>query len=130
MRKFVPGVGLLLASAILFAFGSPEDDGGFSYEGIRELVVEGETFDVEVQGTESQMTVLEVIDKPSDWRVLHSQSGDQLRVWVDREFSLFGQPHNGQLSFHVPGDIEVRISNTTADPITVYADDCWAYLVN
>ena len=115
MRRYAFGLTLLLASTMLFAIGSPEDEGGFSYEGVRELIVEGETFGVEVQGTRSRMTVLEIIDMPDDWRVLHTLSGNQLRVWVDRDSFLFGRPHRGILRFHVPGDIQLTVKNTTGN---------------
>ena len=105
---------LLVITSSGFAAGTRED-GDFSYDGINELDISGDTFDVRIQGTRSRTTSLEIRNYPDNYTVYHTRSGDSLRVWVEREFSLFSRPHRGELILMVPGNVQLLVDNSTGD---------------
>lgn len=104
----------LLPGMLAFGLGTGES-GDFEYDGIREIHISGETFDVEAQGTRGRLTSLQVRDQPDNYRVLHSRTDGQLSVWVERSFSLVGTPHDGALILLVPGDAVLRVDTSTGD---------------
>jgi hypothetical protein len=112
MKRLVIACAMLSIASLAFAFGSRES-GDFSYDGITRIEIEGDTFDVRIQGTRSRTTTLEIVEYSDKYTVLHSRSGDSLRVWVEREFSLFSRSRRGELVFNVPGDATLRIDNST-----------------
>lgn len=114
MKRFAAICTLLAVATLGFAAGTRED-GDFSYDGIHELEISGETFDVHIQGTRSNTTSLEIRNYPDNYTVYHSRSGDGLRIWVEREFSLFSRPHHGELVLMVPGDVRLVVDNSTGD---------------
>ena len=105
--------GLLLAAAMPGYTAGTREDGNFSYDGVSQIEVSGDTFDVRIQGTRSDTTTLEIRNYPDNYTVYHSRSGDGLRVWVEREFSLFSRPHHGELILSVPEDANVSVDNST-----------------
>jgi len=108
----IPALALLAAS--VFAFGGSESQDA-EYPGIREIQVDAGTFDVDIQGTRGRTTSLEVRNESDNYRVLHSQSGDRLEVWVEGRFSIFGRPNNGRITLFVPGDVLARVRTSTGD---------------
>jgi hypothetical protein len=114
MKKTAIAAAFLLVAGLLFGYGTGES-GNFEYDGVRQLRVDANTFDVSIQGTRGRRTSLEIRNQPDNYRVLHSVSGDRLEVWVEREFSLLGRPHRGELVFLVPGDAELEVKVSTGD---------------
>ena len=106
--------GFVAGAGVVFAMG-PGESGEFEYDGIRQIQVISETFDVDVEATRGRQTSLEIRNQPDNYRILHARSGDQLSIWVEREFSLLNRPHRGQLVLLVPGDADMRIEASTGD---------------
>ena len=112
MKRITILIPLLLATALSFALGTGER-GDFEYDGIREIEIVAGTFKVDVQGTRGRTTSLEVRNKPDNFQVLHSRSGDRLEIWVERKFSFLNRLHRGELVLRVPGDTELQIRTST-----------------
>ena len=68
----------LASVGTVFAMG-PGESGEFEYDGIRQIQVIGETFDVDVDGTRGRRTSLEIRNQPGNYRVLHSRIGVELK---------------------------------------------------
>lgn len=114
MKRLISTAALVLLAVSTFAFGSDESDTA-EFTGVSEIQVDAGTFDVDVQGTRGRRTTLEVRNESDNHRVLHSQSGERLEVWVEGRFSLFGRPHKGRITLLVPGDARVQVRSSTGD---------------
>ncbi|MFP4113509.1 MAG: DUF4097 family beta strand repeat-containing protein [Spirochaetota bacterium] len=114
MKQLAALTAVLMIATAAFATGQRES-GDFAYGDIESLLVEGETFNVEVIATSADRVSMEVENYPDDWTVYHSASGTAVRVWVERDFSLFSAPHRGRLVFRVPASTELTVDNSTGD---------------
>lgn len=109
---------LLILTGLLTVAASASgtrEDGDFSYGDITTLVVEGETFDVEIDAVRGRTVSMSIERYPDNLTVFHSVNGSTVRVWVERRFSLFQRPHNGRMVFTVPAETSVEIDNSTGD---------------
>ncbi|MFP4375792.1 MAG: DUF4097 family beta strand repeat-containing protein [Spirochaetales bacterium] len=105
---------LLVASAPLAAMGQREG-GSFSYDGVDRLTVEAASFEVTVEPARERGIGMQIKNKPDEYTVYHERNGNEIRVWVEKSFSLFSRPHNGQLEFGVPDDIEIEIRSSVGN---------------
>ena len=94
------------------------------FTGIKELVVEGSFFSVEVYGYSGKSVDAQIITPDRIFkdgiRVLHKQMNSELRFWVEKKvlsgISLsFGE--SPEMVFKVPHDCEVKIINTSGKVI-------------
>ena len=112
MKRMALLTPLLFAAALSFALGAGEG-GDFEYDGIREIEVVAGTFSVDVQGVRGRNTSLEVRNESDNYRVLHTRSGDQLEIWVERKFSFLSRSHRGEIVLLVPVDTDLRVRTST-----------------
>ncbi len=103
---------VILAAGTAFGLGGREA-GDFSYDGVRSLSIEAETFDVQVIAVPGRSATLRVERNPSDHTVYHERTSDGVRVWVERRFSLFSVGRNGLMVVTVPRDSTVDIHTST-----------------
>jgi len=106
----------VVLSGPVFGLGERES-GGFSYENVRALEVESSTFDVTVQVVRRDRVSMEIRNEPRNYTVYHAVRGDRLVVWVERNFSLFGGFHSGDLIFQVPMETDIQIETSTGDVV-------------
>jgi len=114
MRRLILVAASLLVAAVVYAAGGREA-GDFDYDEIRALEVEAGTFAVEIHAVRGRRASLEIENYPDRFTVYHTVDGSTVRVWVERDFSLFSGPHRGRLVFLVPERMQIRVDNTTGD---------------
>lgn len=105
---------LLIAAATPFAAGSREE-GGFTVAGVDAIEVDAGTFDVTIQPTSSESVSMEIRNEPRNYTVYHAVRGTSVFVWVERNFTLFGGFHSGDLVLRVPVATELAIETSTGD---------------
>jgi hypothetical protein len=105
---------LLVVAAPLSAMGQREG-GPFSYDGVDRLTVEAGTFAVSIEPARDRGIGMEVDDKPDAYTVYHERTGNEIRVWVEKSFTLFTRPHDGKLEFGVPDNVEIEVRTSVGD---------------
>ncbi|MGK7392924.1 MAG: DUF4097 family beta strand repeat-containing protein [Candidatus Cyclobacteriaceae bacterium M3_2C_046] len=115
MKKYV-FINLLWLSLVSCSVVSQSiyDQKQFSYEGIKDLTVEGAFCTVEITGQDRNDVDFwgEITGKgnSSAYAIRHEQNGEALRIWIDKPRSSWGNI-NGKLILKVPHQINVFLDN-------------------
>ena len=115
MKRLIVTLLLLLAAFSFAAAGGSREQGDFEYTDISDLVVEAGTFDVEIDAGRGDSVEMTIDNYPDNYTVYHSVNGSTVRVWIERQNSLFQRPHRGRLRFVVPTEIDLEVDNSTGD---------------
>jgi hypothetical protein len=105
---------LVIAATPAFGIGQREQ-GSFEYDDAKLLTVEAGTFDVVIEPAGQLGIGMEVKDKPDSYSVYHDRNGGEVKVWVEKSFSLISPPHDGTLIFRIPDNIDVDIDTSVGD---------------
>ena len=112
MHRSMIAAMVILSAATAFGLGGREA-GDFSYDSVRSVSIEAETFDVQVVAVAGQSATLSIERNPSGHTVYHERTSHGVRVWVERRFSLLSLGRSGLLVMTVPSDSAVQIDTST-----------------